>query len=120
MVLGGLGARWDQTLANMMLPSNAKLHHLNISFLDGNQRIYSVHHEADIHGSPGDTVSLIPIGGDVHGIKTQGLEYPLKEESLFLGATRGVSNVMLCDRATVSVKQGHLLCIVIHKPDQSS
>jgi thiamine pyrophosphokinase len=120
MVLGGLGARWDQTLANMMLPSNAKLHHLNISFLDGNQRIYAVHREAEVRGSPGDTVSLIPIGGDVHGIKTRGLEYPLQEESLLLGATRGVSNVMLGDRATVSVKRGHLLCIVIHKPDQMS
>jgi thiamine pyrophosphokinase len=64
-----------------------------------------------LRGKQGDTVSLIPFGGDAHGIRTQGLEYPLNDESLFFGPTRGVSNVLLGVEARVSLKSGMLLCI---------
>jgi thiamine pyrophosphokinase len=56
-------------------------------------------------------VSLIPFGGDAHGIRTQGLEYPLNDESLFFGPARGVSNVLLGVEARVSLRSGMLLCI---------
>ena len=68
-----------------------------------------------LHGQPGDTVSLIPLGGEAHGITTHGLEYPLQQETLRFGTTRGVSNVLLGDSATIQLQQGMLLCVVIHQ-----
>jgi thiamine pyrophosphokinase len=41
-----------------------------------------------LQGRPGDIVSLIPLRGDVHGVRTEGLQYPLDGESLLFGATR--------------------------------
>jgi len=43
------------------------------------------------------------------------LEYPLTDEVLLLGATRGVSNVLLEAQATISLRQGLLLCVVQHE-----
>jgi thiamine pyrophosphokinase len=57
------------------------------------------------------------VGGDVQGVTTQGLEYPLQDETLYLGATRGLSNVFLGETALVKLKEGILLCVVIRKED---
>ena len=67
---------------------------------------------AHLRGQAGDTVSLLPFNGDAHGIETAGLEYPLRNESLFVGPARGVSNVMLAGEATVALQAGMLLCVV--------
>ena len=116
LVLGGLGARWDQTLANLLLPAAEALAGVHIRLLDGSQEVFLLRggESAAITGSPGDTVSLIPLGGDALGVTTAGLEYPLNGESLAFGATRGVSNLLLGETAKVHLQGGLLLCVVIH------
>ena len=117
LVLAALGGRWDQTLANILLPAAEEYASLNIRLIDGAQEISLIKpgQRLDIHGRPGDTVSLIPLKGDAHGITTQALEYPLYCEILHFGSTRGVSNVLVEDQAWVSLQQGLLLCVVIHE-----
>jgi thiamine pyrophosphokinase len=112
LVLGGLGRRWDQTIANLLLPAYHRLRQLQIVFLDCGEWLYLVEGERVIEGRKGLRVSLIPLGGDAKGVSSEGLEYPLHNETLYFGATRGISNVMLGRRAQVSVHQGVLLCIV--------
>jgi len=62
-------------------------------------------------GRVGDTVSLIPLGGDAFGVTTDGLRYPLDGEQLELGRTRGVSNVRTEPIARVTLEMGQLLVI---------
>jgi thiamine pyrophosphokinase len=114
LVLGALGERWDQTIANLLLP--VLYCSVHIRLLDGPQEILFLRggEQLEIRGNPGDAVSLIPLGGDAHGISTQDLEYPLNHETLFFGSTRGVSNVLLAGRATISLEEGLLLCTIIH------
>lgn len=121
LILGALGMRWDQTLANLLLPLSSELGGMEIRMLDGLQQITVIRSEApaQIEGKVGDTVSLIPLCGDVHGVTTVGLEYPLEGDTLYFGATRGVSNVLVQVRAAVSLEEGVLLCVVIHKGDDS-
>ncbi len=116
LVLGALGARWDQTLANLLLAASEGFRDIRIKLIDGEQEIVLLR-EGIAHkvtGKPGDIVSLIPLNDDVHGISTGGLEYPLRDEPLLFGATRGISNVLLDDSATITLKQGALLCVIIH------
>ncbi len=117
LILGGLGARWDQTLANLLLPALVDFKQTRIRFLDGRQEIGLLRggETLTIQGRKGDTVSLVPVGGAAHNITTQGLEYPLHRENLLLGSTRGVSNVLLIEPASVSLEDGLLLCVVIHQ-----
>jgi thiamine pyrophosphokinase len=117
IILGGLGLRWDQTLANILLLAGPSNKCARLSLMDGNQEIMLIKESQkfEINGQPGDTVSLIPIRGDAQGIITTGLDYPLIDEELKFGTTRGVSNVLLEQTGTVLLKHGLLICIVIHQ-----
>ena len=48
---------------------------------------------AALPGAIGAIVSLLPFGGDVAGVTTRGLRYPLRDEALVPGPARGLSNV---------------------------
>ena len=48
----------------------------------------------------------------VKNIKTIGLKYNLIGENLNIGATRGISNIVLDNHAEISVSNGKLLIIL--------
>jgi len=111
-IIGGLGGRFDQTLANIYLLTLPELDDTHIEMVDAEQSIRVLDagtHQID--GQVGDTISLIPIGDAVRGIVTSDLKYPLDDEALFLGPARGVSNVMEADSATVQFAEGNLLLV---------
>jgi len=63
----------------------------------------------DIFGRPGDFLSLLPLAPVAQGVTTGGLRYPLNDEDLTYGPSRGLSNELLQDHATVTVRRGRLL-----------
>ena len=113
IILGGLGARWDMTIANILLISNPLYKDMNIKFLDGSQELFILKagEDSKIMGQPGDTLSLIPLMGDVRGIRTIGLEYPLNNETLEFGTARGVSNILNYEQVMVYYQEGLLCCV---------
>jgi thiamine pyrophosphokinase len=110
-VLAALGGRLDQTLANILLLAMPALAGRDVRLVDGPQTAFVVRDEATIDGKPGDTVSLIPLGGEVHGVTTQGLAYPLTEGILPFGPSLGISNQMNASQAHVKIRSGLLLCV---------
>lgn len=119
IVVGALGGRWDQTLANLLLPTLPVFSSTSIRLIDGDQQIVTLRGPGSITltGAPGDTVSLIPVGGDVHAITTLGLEYPLTNGPIQFGATLGVSNVLIAPTATITIQTGLLVCVHISSPE---
>lgn len=111
MVLSALGGRLDQTIANIQLLARPELRLLRVRIVDGDESACLIHDEATITGKEGDRISLIPIGGDAEGVRTSGLAWPLKGETLRFGEGRGVSNVMTAREARVTLASGRLLCI---------
>ena len=110
-ILGALGGRVDQTLANILLLALPDFREMRIEILDGDQSLRLLPPgRRQIVGARGDTISLIPIAA-AEGITTRGLQYPLKDETLPLGPARGISNVMLSDKADLSFRSGLLLLI---------
>ncbi len=117
-VLGAIGDRLDQTLANIALLSLDALSGCDVRLVAGRQTLWLIGAgEHIVHGRAGDTVSLLPLGGDAIGITTAGLEYPLRDETLRFGPARGVSNVMVGTRAQVRLRTGILA--VIHTPGRA-
>lgn len=120
LVLGALGDRWDMSLANLLLLAHPGLRAARISLVEAlgarRQVAWLAQPEAalEIYGQPGDTVSLLPLAGDAHGVRTAGLEYPLVDETLAFGATRGISNVLVGQSGTVKLRAGLLLVTLIH------
>jgi thiamine pyrophosphokinase len=111
IIFAGIGGRLDQTIANVLLLMHPQLRNRDIRFLTEHQQIWLVHEQARIEGKAGDTVSLIPLGGDVHVLSTTGLRWELRDEQLSFGPARGLSNVMEDAVAEVRIASGYLLCV---------
>lgn len=114
IILGALGGRIDHALANLALLAMPQLEGIPTRIWDGASLTWLATGTVEIQGAPGDTVSLIPWGGDVCGIVTQGLAYPLRGETLRMGPSRGVSNVLTDACAHVAIGAGKLL--IVHTP----
>ena len=111
IILAALGGRLDLTLGNIALI----IHHSSfiISLDDGIEEVFFCSENSQINGNRGDIVSLIPWQGEVTGIVTTGLKWPLQKETLYPNKTRGISNEMTGDTATVQIKPGLLL--IVHR-----
>ena len=114
VILGALGGRWDMSIASLFLPALQELAGIPVSLVDGCQEIVLLtgKNTAVFSGKPGDTLSLIPVDKNVAGVTLEGLEYPLSNAVLALGTSRGISNVLMADKATVSLARGTLICVL--------
>lgn len=110
-MVGFTGTRMDHTLTNLFLLHEIHEKGAKGVILDEHNCVYYAEHENIIHGEKGDLISIIPIGEDVLGITTEGLEYPLNDETLFYGKSRGVSNVMKSTSCKITLKSGKALII---------
>jgi thiamine pyrophosphokinase len=110
-VLGARGGRLDHELGNLFLLAHPDLRAIDVRFRTGRQEAVLVRRERVLSGSRGDLLSLLPIGSDAHGITTEGLEYPLDDETLHLGKTRGISNVFTGSRVVIRLRSGLLLTL---------
>jgi len=110
-ILGAMGGRWDHTLANVALLALPELRERRARLLADRQTLFLVRDAAVLEGQAGDTISLLPLAGDAHGITTKGLRYPLDDATLRYERARGVSNVLLAPPGSVSLRQGLLLVV---------
>jgi thiamine pyrophosphokinase len=111
IIFSALGGRWDQSLANLMLLTLPELAQVTTRIVDHQLSIEVIRDRAEITGRAGDTLSLIALKGDAHGVTIEGCEYPLTEATLPFGATLGISNVLTQNTAKITVKQGQILAL---------
>ncbi|HEY9151639.1 MAG TPA: thiamine diphosphokinase [Anaerolineales bacterium] len=110
-ILAALGNRLDQTLGNISLLSDSGITALDCRLDDGAEEVFFCRDSSRVEGRRGDVVSLIPWNGAVQGIRTNGLRWPLNNETLYPDKTRGISNEMLDIVAEVNIETGLLLVI---------
>jgi thiamine pyrophosphokinase len=114
VVLGGHGGRLDHLLAGILALADARWAGLALRAHLGPAAVHIAHGpaERELGGKVGDLVTLIPVGGSAEGVCTGGLRYPLRDEPLVPGTTRGVSNVIESLPATVALRAGTLLAVL--------
>lgn len=114
VLLGILGGeRFDHELANMLLIAADEYRGTRIRAIHGNVTVRALHggDRLDLAGAPGDLVTLLAVRGDVEGVRTHRLRYPLAGETLHFGAARGLSNLVVSAGASVTCDRGVLLVI---------
>ncbi len=111
MLIAMSGDRFDHTMADVLLLDKCKRGVL----ADDNNEIYLLKDELLIKGRKGQTLSIIPIKGDARGLVTEGLEYPLCDETLYFASSRGISNVMLSEECRIKIKSGMALVVKVEK-----
>jgi thiamine pyrophosphokinase len=110
-IVGAGGGRLDHFLANVVLLAHADWTGFTLQAYVGHAHVHVVRRMVELHGPVGSLVSLLPVGGPARGVRTAGLRWPLADEDLRHGSTRGVSNEMTSDVATVTLREGVLLAV---------
>ncbi len=113
LIVGAFGGRLDQTLGNLSLLADPALAGKEARLDDGVEEAFFVRRECSVQGHSGELVSLLPWGIPAEGVTTQGLRWRLHGETLTPYRTRGISNELLGQSATVSLTSG--LILVIHR-----
>ena len=115
LVLGGHGGRMDHLLANALLLASATYAGMAIEWWSEDTRVAVARPgvPVTVSGRPGLTVSLLCAGSTAHGVTATGFRWPLDDDDLAPGSTRGVSNELFGGTATVSVRSGAVL--VVHE-----
>ncbi|MEZ4557900.1 MAG: thiamine diphosphokinase [Caldilineaceae bacterium] len=87
LLLGALGGRLDQTLANLLILAQRNWQ-ARIRLAEGDQvaQILLDGEVMTLSGAVGDIVSVVPLSPEVTGITYAGLEYPLEGAALRLGS----------------------------------
>jgi thiamine pyrophosphokinase len=111
LVVASAGGRLDHLLGSVLLLAEERYAGLELDALVGDALVHVVRGERTLRGAPGELLTLVPLGGAADGVTTDGLEYPLRGETLAPGTTRGVSNVFLETEARVTLERGVLLAI---------
>ena len=112
LVVGGAGGRLDHLFGNLVLLSSPEFAAMRVEARIGAARARVVNNgTTKFSARRGDLVSLFALGGVAEGVTTDGLEYPLDDEPLHPGSSRGVSNNHREASASVSVRHGTVLVI---------
>jgi len=114
VIAGGLGTRFDHTLANVYL--------LCLAADEGcSAMIAGERNEIRLLTGPGECrlnadsryehVSLLPVASSASGITLQGFAYPLNDATIRIGMSLGVSNKLVGAEGVIALREGRLLII---------
>ncbi len=111
---GGGGRREDHFLGNLHLLFKAKEAGVRSAVFktNGAEMTLCGKGQQSFPCKRGQTVSLLPFGGDAHILKLEGVKYAAEDLFLRYGSTRGISNLTLGEAFSFAVKEGYVLVIV--------
>lgn len=110
VIAGGLGSRFDHSLANAHLLAYLDRRGATGVVTDGRQAVYLLARELTLPGPPGRLVSVIPLG-DVRGLRLKGLRWELDGIDLVVGETRTISNEFTGKAAHFALAAGMALVV---------
>ncbi len=84
-IWGALGHRIDHILANISLLIQGNRQGIEVKLIDTWCEVFLVTRRTVLDGEVGQTVSLLPFGGEVTGITLTGFEYPLTKAVMEIG-----------------------------------
>ncbi|MFW5992405.1 MAG: thiamine diphosphokinase, partial [Halanaerobiaceae bacterium] len=111
IIVGSMGGRFDQQLANVFLLEYAYRRGLKTVIREPGKQIGIIDKEIVFKNNEKDRLSLIPISEKVTGVTIKGCKYGLSDEELYRYRTRGISNVISGKEAVVKVQKGIILYI---------
>jgi len=111
-IFGAVGNRLDHSLANAYILLKPLRKGIKAKLLNESNEVMIIDNQIELYKKIGAIVSLIPLTSEVCGVSTRGLKYPLKDETLYMGETRGISNVFLEENISIHIESGLLFVIL--------
>lgn len=112
IILGALGKRMDHAIANIHILKYALDAKIPCQIVDTHNKVYLAKENITLYKneSYGKYISLIPLTTEVEGITLKGFKYPLKDASLAIGKSLGISNEIVEEVATIELKKRYFNC----------
>ncbi|TNJ44554.1 thiamine diphosphokinase [Tamlana fucoidanivorans] len=109
-VFGASGKEQDHFLGNLHTAVHWR-NKLDLVFFDNHGYYFLATPYTKIEMSKGKTISLVPMH-EAKGVKTTGLQYPLKNETLIFGQRIGTRNKAISNLVEIHFKKGNLFIFV--------
>lgn len=116
VVVGSGSGRLDHLLTWVSVVGSPRYRSLRIDAFLGDTRLLPVHDRRRFSGDPGATVTLLALHGPASGVNVTGLRWPLHDETLVAGSSRGLSNELYGTEATVEVHDGVVTVVIPPHP----
>jgi thiamine pyrophosphokinase len=113
VILGATNMRLDHSLKNLSVMSQFNEQFKSIQMIDEYGSCFILPKKFTARFDLGTTVSLVPLSGEVKNVVTEGLKYPLKNESLVVGKRDGSSNETIQETIKIEHGEGQLLFYVV-------
>jgi len=110
-VWGAQGGRMDHALANLFLLLKGKDAGIKTCLMDEYCEAFVPAGDVVFTDAAGCLVSLLALSPGVEGITLRGFLYPLHDEALMMSESRGISNIISADPASICIRSGNLLVI---------
>ncbi len=114
-VVGSEGGRLDHQYANLLAMAHSRLSGCTVRSVTDQHNVTVIHNSVTLEAEPGSLLSLLPVGGAVTGVVTEGLSYPLEGETLPAASCRGISNTFSDPVATITITSGVLLAFAVNE-----
>ncbi|HPD02444.1 MAG TPA: thiamine diphosphokinase [Eubacteriales bacterium] len=111
-IYGVLGGRQDHVMCNLVLLALACGLGAEAVAVSDKAKIYYSNSKFFDKVKLGTIISIVPFLGDAHIMNTEGLKYPLKNETLPAKSTRGISNIAVSESVEVALSGGGVLIFV--------
>lgn len=115
VLYGGLGNRFDHSLANVYLLSRLLQKGIKAKMVDEVNEIILLDQSAEFTFQIGTTISLLPLGGRVEGITIKGFVYPILNKAMLTKTPYGISNIVNASHQSIEFSKGMLLLVVVHE-----
>lgn len=117
-IIGAMGSRLDHSLSNIMLLYKIYKMGIDAIIVDELNYVTITGDVLEMRCRAGQTISIIPIGGDAKGVTLEGLEYSLIDYNIEMGSSLGISNKSVAEEIVISVKNGILLVAGVCSEEQ--
>jgi thiamine pyrophosphokinase len=111
IVVTSVGGRLDHGLANLLLLASPAYEALRIDAYVDDWLVTVVRARTTLFVGFARLLTLLPVGGAAVGVTTEQLSFPLRDETLTPGTSRGVSNIAEADEVVVDLRAGVLLAL---------
>jgi len=111
-LLGATGSRLDHTMANITLMARTAEKGIKCRIVDEKNDCYFVTDKILLEKIGKRFVSIIPITKEIVVEKTEGLYYPLKNDTISFGSSWGISNYAVEPLVAISIKKGTAMVVI--------
>lgn len=106
VMIGTMGGRLDHSLSNLYAGITPTRNGVMVCHITNDSVIHIFNSGLEIEGAAGDLVSILPLTQEVKNVRTEGLDYALNGETLYVHNPYAVSNVLTGKRAAVKIEGG--------------